>query len=363
MFEQHFVEKMKIQVPRWLDEVSVPGVAISLVNNGRPIETYYYGTANVATNELITADTIFEAASLSKPVVAYAALQLVDRGLLELDRPLVSYMLDGRMPIILEGVGLDTLAPKNIPLLEKITCRHVLNHATGLPNWPPKEGELAIHFSPGSRFSYSGVAYGMVQTIIETISDQSCQSYIQTNIFDPFGMSLSTFTWDGKKNWPLAVGHDKDGQPVKKLLWQKMIAGGSLHCSSVDYARFLTAVLQPKTDSPFYLSAELTKEMIRPYIQVNNSAPWHDDWPKPDYTLNPDVGWGLGWGTQITADGSAIWHWGDNGVYKCFVVGFPDNGVGLVIMTNSKNGDKLYERILSELSLGDYPALEWLNAL
>jgi CubicO group peptidase (beta-lactamase class C family) len=79
--------------------------------------------------------------------------------------------------------------------------------------------------------------------------------------------------------------------------------------------------------------------------------------------LNKDVGWGLGWGTQQTAESLAIWHWGDNGVYRNFVLAFPDRENGLIIMTNSKNGANLYERILRELVGGEYPALDWLDAL
>jgi hypothetical protein len=86
-------------------------------------------------------------------------------------------------------------------------------------------------------------------------------------------MAHSTFLWDGEKNWPLAVGHDKDGQPVEKTLMRQMIAGASLHCSTADFARFLSVILKSDADSPFHLPVELTREMTRSHIQVNNSAP------------------------------------------------------------------------------------------
>jgi CubicO group peptidase (beta-lactamase class C family) len=362
--DQAFQEKLEEALPFWLEEMKVPGAALAALQNGRLAYSQGFGTANVETGQPVTADTIFEAASLSKPVVAYAVLQLVNKGLLELDRPLLSYMPDGRIPVtLLQGEEQSQYPPLDLPLLNQITCRHVLSHTTGFPNWPPPEAELAIHFPSGSRFSYSGMAYAMVQTIIKVLSGQLCQDYIQANIFDPFDMAHSTFLWDGEKNWPLAVGHDKDGQPVEKTLMRQMIAGASLHCSTADFARFLSVILKSDADSPFHLPVELTREMTRSHIQVNNSAPWHDDWPKLGLILNKDVGWGLGWGTQQTAESLAIWHWGDNGVYRNFVLAFPDRENGLIIMTNSKNGANLYERILRELVGGEYPALDWLDAL
>lgn len=358
-----FQERVTEFVPQWLVEMKVAGAALAVVQDGRPGWSQGFGTTHIEMGEPVTTDTVFEAASLSKQVAAYAALQLVDRGLLALDRPLLTYMPDGRIAIVLEGKEPGNPQLLDMPLIEQVTGRHVLTHVTGLPNSPPEEGELIIHFPPGSRYSYSSVAYGLIQTIIELLSGQSCPDYIQDNIFDPFGMSHSAFVWKGEKDWPLALGHEADGKPVTKELWPEMRAGGGLHCSAADYARFLANVLQPEAESPFHLSASLRAEMIRPHVQVNDSAPWQADWPRADYVLNQDVGWGLGWGTQLTGEGLAIWQWGDNGVYKNFVLGFSDTGNGLVIMTNSRNGVHLYQRILRELVGGDYPSLDWLNSL
>lgn len=360
--QRNFYEQLEAKMPGWMAELQVPGAAVAVIENGRPIETRCFGTLHAEAGGAVTADTIFEAASLSKPVVAYAALQLVDRGLLDLDRPVLSYILDGRIPVILPMDG-SRHSPLDFPKLGKLTARHILSHTTGLPNWPPNEGELAIHFQPGSRFSYSGMAYAMLQTLIEVLSGQPCSDYIQTNIFDPFGMNYSVFWWDGEKDWPIATGHDKNGEPVEKWLWTQMIAGAGLHCSTADFARFVSAVMTPKTESPYSISAELTKEMFQTQIQVNDSANWHDDWPKPDIDLNPNVGWALGWGTQQSDEGHAIWHWGDNGIYKSFVIAYPDEKSSLLIMTNSKNGDTLYERILTKLTPNHYPSIDWLNSL
>jgi CubicO group peptidase (beta-lactamase class C family) len=123
----------------------VPGLAIALVADTRLVWNGTFGWANSATGAPVTQETVFEAASLSKPVFAYAVLQLVDAGVLELDVPLVRYLPGGY------DVGED-------PRVAQITARHVLSHRTGFPNWRAPGTPLTINFAPGERFSYSGEA-------------------------------------------------------------------------------------------------------------------------------------------------------------------------------------------------------------
>jgi hypothetical protein len=100
--------------------------------------------------------------------------------------------------------------------------------------------------------------------------------------------------------------------------------------------------------------------MLTSQVQVNDSLPWHKDWPKPEINLNERVGWGLGWGIQHTANGASFWHWGDNDTYKNFAIGFRQEGFGIVIMTNGENGQEVYKGILYESIGGEYPGLDWL---
>jgi hypothetical protein len=104
----------------------------------------------------------------------------------------------------------------------------------------------------------------------------------------------------------------------------------------------------------------MTQEMLASQVSVNDSAPWHAGWPKKEIQENDRVSWGLGWGLQHTADGDSIWHWGDNGNYRAFAVGWLDGGHGIVIMTNGRNGQKVIDAILRDIVGGDYPALDWL---
>jgi len=358
---QVLIDRLEENIPKLMKAATVPGLSITLIQSGGIVWNQAFGVRNRGRQEPVTLDTLFEAASLSKPLFAYASLKLCARGVLDLDTPLVEYMPDRRICMTLPTANSEPQQLElDIPRLELVTVRHVLSHTTGFPNWPPKEKPLKIHFIPGERFSYSGMGYSALQAVIETITGQTCAEYVQADILEPFGMKNSRFVWTGQENLLVAVGHDKNGKPREKRLWPEMTAGASLHSTSTDFAKFMLAVMQPSLENRFQLCSNLVEEMLTSQVQVNDSLPWHKDWPKPEINLNERVGWGLGWGIQHTASGASFWHWGDNGTYHNFAIGFRQEGFGIVIMTNGENGQKVYKGILYESIGGEYPGLDWL---
>ena len=333
------------KLPVFMKEASVPGLSITLIRDNKRLWSKSFGHANIETSESVRSDTVFEAASLSKPVLAYHALQLCEKGLLDLDIPLNEYLSEPYIP--------------DEPKLGLITMRHVLSHTTGFPNWRKKEIPLRIMLSPGERFAYSGEGYIYLQKVMEQVTGQSALEYI-TSVLEPFEMVNSRFIWTGNENSPLAFSHDERGNPMKKKIWPEMRGSASLHTTSTDYARFMCAVMQP-SDNEYHLSPEMTCEMFRSQVQVNDNAPWHKDWPKPIVDTDSLVSWGLGWGLQRTQNGCSFWHWGDNDHYHSLALGFPENGHGVVIFTNGANGQKLILRIMREMIGGVYPGLSWLE--
>src|SRR5262249_11831103 len=145
---------------------------------------------------------IFEAASLTKPVVAYAALKLADSGQLDLDAPLSKYLPE---PYI-----------KDDDRLKLITTRRVLSHTTGFPNWRPAGQPLKIHFTPGERFSYSGEGYVYLQKVIEQISGQPLDAFMKKTVLEPLGMTDSSFVWQERYEKLKATAHDAAGNPTQK---------------------------------------------------------------------------------------------------------------------------------------------------
>ncbi len=334
-------------LPRFMKEVNVPGLAMTLINDHKLFWSKSFGYANAETKEPIGSDTLFEAASLSKPVLAYRALQLCDKGQLDLDKPLNDYISE---PILTDD-----------PQIGLITMRHVLCHTTGFPNWRKKGTPLRIMLPPGERFSYSGEGYLYLQKVLEKVTGQSALKYISF-VLNACEMVNSNFIWTGKEKCSIAVGHNRVGIPVKKEIWSKMRSSSSLHTTSTEYAQFMCTVMQPSYED-YHLSPEMTSEMINPHVQVNDNAPWHRHWPKLSVVTDDLVSWGLGWGLQRTSQGHSFWHWGDNEQYHSLAMGLPGTGQGVVVLTNGANGQQLIMRLMDEIFEGTYPCISWLKRI
>ena len=346
MINENLTDKLYEQIPALMQKENVPGLSLCLIRDAELFWSGAFGVRSNESKEQVTEDTLFEAASLSKPVFAYAVLKLCETGGLDLDIPLEKYLAEPYLP--------------NEPRLKILTTRHVLSHTTGFPNWRPEGKELKMYFTPGERFSYSGEGYMYLQAVVEHITGQDPAQFMDAKVLKPLGMDSSHFVLTELIDLPIAVGHNEKGQAKEKYLWKEMCAAASLHCSAKDYGKFMCVVMRPSLDNPSHLTPATTKEMLTSQIQVNDSAPWDEDWPKPQIRTNDRVGWGLGWGIQCTSAGDAIWHWGDNGNYRAFVVGYPQEKDGIVILTNGRKGQVVINHVLRNIIGGEYPGLDWL---
>jgi CubicO group peptidase (beta-lactamase class C family) len=147
------VPQLERDIPELMKKAGVPGLAIAVIRGGKTTWLHGFGMKEVKTGQPLTGETVFEAASLSKPVFTYGVLKLVEQGKLGLDVPLTTYL---PKPFV---AGDERLA--------KITARIVLSHRTGFPNWPADDGSVSIYFTPGERFSYSGQGYIYLQRVVE----------------------------------------------------------------------------------------------------------------------------------------------------------------------------------------------------
>lgn len=350
---QALIQELESGIPDMMEQKSVPGLALSLVRAGEPYWERTFGVTSRVTQEPVTPDTVFEAASLSKPVFAYAVLQLVQEGALDLDAPLDEYMPEPYVP--------------DDPRLQLITARRVLCHSTGFPNWRPKGDALRIYFTPGTRFSYSGEGYVYLQKVVEHVSGQTADEFVQSRVLTPHGMQHSIFLWTGEGNLAVAVGHDEQGEAQEKGRWSSVNVAAGLHCTARDFARFMCVVMKPSAEETARLEPELNQEMLSPQVQASDGEwSWQPGWPNAKVTVNERVSWGLGWGLQRTAglqktaEGDSFWHWGDNGCYRAFAIGSAQDGQALAVMTNSQNGQQVINWMLRDVLGGEYPALDWM---
>jgi len=334
------VARLEKDIPELMKQGTVPGLSIALVRDGRTYWLHNFGVKETKTREPVTEDTIFEAASLSKPVFAYAVLKLVEQGKLGLDMPLTTYL---PKPYI---EGDDRLA--------KITIRIVLSHRTGFPNWRGDGNALTIHFTPGERFSYSGEGFVYLQKVVEQVTGKPLNDFMAETVFAPLGMTSSSYVWRTDYDERTATGHDADGQP--KPLWkpQQAIAASSLNTTVKDYARFVEAVLNGTGLTP-----ATVREMETPQIAVDPECTNCTE--RASKGLSKSLFWGLGWGVQRTEQGDSLWHWGDNGSFKCFVMTIPKDKRGVMIFTNSENGLAIAKEVVHDAMGGEQPAFSWIR--
>jgi CubicO group peptidase (beta-lactamase class C family) len=328
-------------IPRLMQDGTVPGLTVAIIADAKVVWDHGFGVKNAATREPVYTDTVFEAASLSKPVFAYAALRLIDAGKLDLDKPLSQY--------------LDKPYIEGDDRLSLITARRVLTHTAGFPNWRPKGKPLKIVLTPGERFSYSGEGFVYLQKVVERMTGQPLEAFVRKTVFEPLGMSSSSYVWQPSYETQKATGHDADGNPGERRKPTEANAAASLHTTALDYAKFIIALMNGTG-----LSEGTSKAMLSPQVQTDEGCS-NCIASQPTGKVSPYISWGLGVGLQQTKDGLAFWHWGDNGDIHCYMVGYPKQRLGIIVFTNSGNGQAIIPEIIREAVGGYQPAIAWIN--
>jgi CubicO group peptidase (beta-lactamase class C family) len=321
-----------------LTATDVPGIASAIIRNGRLTCTMCRGVRDVLSPLLVDENTVFEAASLSKPVFAHAVLQLADQGVLSLDAPVADY-LPGYMSTDMRA--------------SSITARHVLSHTTGLPNWRNDNFPLRPHFPPGERFSYSGEGFLYLQKAVEALTGEKLHSLADRLVLGPVGMTGSSFVWDWRFEQNRAAPHDDFGRPAVAWKPGEGNAAATLQTTAADYAKFLLHVLAGARLRP-----ETSDQWLRPQIEVRHAKPQALDAEAPPH-VNTGVAWGLGWGLE-PGEGT-FFHWGNNGAFKAFTIGSVRSGDALVFFMNGASGLALMPEIVSTLMPGPRPSLAWLD--
>ncbi len=318
---------------------AVPGLSMAVVRRGEPPALTQAGVRNATTGQSVDTGTIFDAASLSKPVFAYAVLQLVDAGMLSLDTPLARLWPD--------YVADDSRAAA-------IKVRHVLSHSSGLPNWRSADAPLKTYFAPGERFSYSGEAFVWLQHAIEAATGEPIDALLRRLVFEPLQMRRSSYLWLSAFDADYADPHDAARVPDAKKKPTAVNTAASLQTTADDYARFLQAVLCGARLQPHTARLWLAPQVVLRHRCVQCLAA---NLPESDVGL----AWGLGWGLEPRS--GTFFQWGDNdrGRFKAFAIGSQQQGAASVAFSNGFNGMAIMPELIAETFPGPHPAFAWLN--
>jgi CubicO group peptidase (beta-lactamase class C family) len=363
----------------------LPGLSVTVIEDGMVTWSEVFGQANLETGEPVTSETMFEAASLSKPVFAYAVLKLAELGRLSLDEPLV-----------------ETLHPEGYPehdFIRQITARHVLEHTTGLPNWRDGiDGEMSPRFEPGSEWGYSGEAFFWLQRVVEHRTGEGLDSLMQRLVLEPAGMTRSTFSWTPARARHQVYGHrihEETGEAFVSAIqlrrelgprfeevaarWDKPIpdwtyedvrralaemrphdnphletltletiqlpgnvfpnAAGSLACTTQDYARFIQLLFERPRRANWEIPDASRRAMLETAV----------------LKTTPGLTWGLSWGLEDSAYGRVFYHSGNNaGMFRTFIIGDRERRRAIIIFTNGARGHHVVQSIVERITKADF---------
>ncbi len=306
---------LKTEIPDLMKKAGVPGLQIALVRKGRIVWEWSFGVKNAETGTPVTKETLFEAASLTKPFFAYAVMKLVDEKLVDLDKPVHTYFTRAELEAHL-GHPLDAPGFKR-DWFERITARHILSHSAGLPHGDGGE-VVPVFFEPGTQWKYSAEGYQLLQRAVEKLKGAKLEVIMQSYVLDPLGMKRSGMVWRPAFEAVMANGHSLFGKPQGFRKREEAIAAASLYTTAGEYARFVCAVLAGEG-----LERATAKTMLSSFISLNEDK---------------SLGWSLGFGLQNDANGKAFWQWGDYGIFRNYIIAYPEQKAAVVYLTNSFNG-------------------------
>lgn len=338
-------------ITKLMNVAEVPGLQLAIINDGRIVYVKGYGFRDKAAKQPVTADTVMTGASFSKSAFAYMVMKLVDARIVDLDKPIYQYL------------------PKPLPAYEKyqdlagderyrkITARMLLSHTAGFPNWRAftDDRKLHIYFEPGTRFAYSGEGIDLLQLVVETVTKKPLEELMQQKVFRPLGMTRSSMVWQPQFESDYANGYDEYGRSLGPERRKTADAAGSMQTTITDFAKLVQAALDGQG-----LSEKARAEMLKAQIQITSQH----EFPSlenigTDANQKIKLSYGLGWGLYWTPDGEAFFKEGHDEGWRNYAVSFDRPKLGIVIMTNSSNGEGLYEYVLEKVQANSFTPIEW----
>ncbi|ETN96236.1 serine hydrolase domain-containing protein [Zhouia amylolytica] len=351
--ENNKSDSIPTTIERRMSELNIPGISIAVFDNNKILWKKGFGIKDKTTGERVNENTIFQAASISKPVACALAFKLIENGKIILDENVNIKLKRWQIP------------ENKFTIKEKVTPRRIMSHTSGLstsgfrgynkkdtiPTLTQilKGGKtinsepVRVFQKPGTSKFYSGGAMQVLQLLMEDVSNQNFSKLTKDLIFKPIGMKSSSFDYPlpERINNLTTHGYDSSGNVIEGgyFLYPEKAAAG-LWSTPSDLALFMIALGKSYRGEDGGLLKQSSAQLMMKRV--------------------PNAG-GTGIGLDGTGAAFRFRHTGVNAGFRCYVVSFADKGRGLVIMTNSDNGFPLIHEITRAISkVYNWPAL-WME--
>lgn len=337
----------------------VHGLTVTVFTDASPVYKRAFGFADQPAGKPLRTDTELYGASLSKAVFSVLVMKLVEQKVLDLDKPLQEYVSEP----LYENRGTswheDLSDLRSDPRYRRITARMSMSHTTGLPGWRwfEPDQKLRIHFEPGSRYSYSGEGMTLLQIVIQKITGKSLEELMHEHVFGPYGMTMSSYTWQPRFEADYAVGHASDGKVYPKDKDNAPRAPSTLETTTDDYVRFMTAVLRKQG-----LTEASWNEIFTPQIRIRTRTQFGPGSTETTSAYDAiELSYGLGWGLQRTPYGWGAFKEGHGDGFQHYSIIYPEKRLGVLLMSNSDNAESIFGHLLALTIADTFTPLEWEN--
>jgi len=314
--DKELLFKDKKETERWLKQKGIPALGIGYIENGRIEQVSVFGELQKGTEA--PTNTLWNVASLTKPIVTLLTLKLASNGHWDLDEPVYHYWIDPDV--------------KSDKRHKTMTTRHILSHQTGFPNWrwmdEEAQNKLRFQFDPGTAYQYSGEGFEYLKHALESKFNTSLEELADSLIFSPLEMEDTQFFWDQNTDESrFAKWHTADGEVYETFKNTEASAADDVLTTVEDYTTFIAYLLNGAE-----LSAPLQKELTEEQVRVNAYKYW---------------GLGFWVDENINESGDiAFVHGGDDVGVHTIAFMLPSTKQGLVIFTNSDNGTAAFQEVL-----------------
>lgn len=341
---EEFVRCLESEVPQLLTKYKIPGASISIIENEQVVWVGTFGYKNVGDQSKMDRDTIFQVASISKPVTALGIMKLVEQGKIELDAPIDKYVTRWKIP-------------ESTYDIKQVTIRRLLSHTSGLSNgggyqgYSPYEPLPSIEeslrgiegkakpvnliYEPGTKYIYSGGGYSLLQLLIEEVTGTGFNEYMKTQVLEPAHMSDSSYQWEEFLHSKTAKAYDKNLNQIPNYLYVEEAAAG-LYTTIDDISQLMISEINSYSENHVenLLDMKTMKQIYTPVMEITGLL-GNGEAALGHFVYEPKDG------TKL------ITHRGSNRGWRANFTINPNEKTGIAILTNGDNGEYLINEVLS----------------